>query len=353
MGKRLLIAIMLVGGFLVLLPLLQEPQELEFSAYATIQDKPKEVPQDDQALFIQALRLSIRDPQRARDILDDISFSDSVFASEARSLSTAIRTADLAEDEAYTYTLIGQSLARIEAWELGVEALEKAVNLNPEYAEAWAYLGEAYQHIGRDGAAALARASAINPLSISVNLFEALYWQRQGDFEQAFGHLQTAHLMDPQNAQLLVEIGRNQVLGGKVIEARAFFERAVESDPHNVNLLKILARYSLKNQLFIEEVGLPAALEAQRLAPRDTEAIYLVADAYWLMRANRSIALSFLDAALQRDPTNTEAHLLKGIINIEVQDFALAREHLEQVLAFSSNQLEVSQATTLLSQIAP
>ena len=58
-------------------------------------------------------------------------------------------------NEAYSLTAVAQAFARLAKWELSLAALQRAIELDPNYADAWAYLAEAQQQTGEDGKAAL------------------------------------------------------------------------------------------------------------------------------------------------------------------------------------------------------
>jgi len=349
-----LLAIAIMGTLYFSLPGLLEPQELGFEAFSTIEAMPREAEHGVAEIYQAALRLATWNPSEALDVLVETAANESNYSNQARDLSNAIRLGQLQENEAYTFTLIGQTLAGFQAWDLSVVALERATTIDPEYAEAWAYLGEAYFQTGDLRAIdALEKGAAINPLSFSVNLFQAFYWQRAGNFDQAYAHLQIAHLIEPEDPQLLVELGRNQVLNGKVLQAQDFYERAIALEPENPIWWKELARYSLDNEILVGEIGLPAALEAQKLVPRDAEANFLIAKAYWQLGENQVLVLQFLNASLSANEFFGEANLLKSIIHLENGESAQAQMHLELVLKHEINVTVLDQAQSLLDQFEP
>ena len=354
MWKRVLVAILVVGGLMLALPRLEEAQDLEFEAYATIQAQPREAERSQASIYRAALRLATRNPDEAREQFEGIAASEGPFASQARELASAIRAAQLEENKAYTFTLLGQAFARVEAWEQSAQALEQAVAADPNYAEAWAYLGEARQQAGLEGGReALQEATSLNPASVSVNLFQALFWQRQGDFERANRHLHISRMIEPANPQLWIELGHNQVLAGNLLEAREYYQQAVELEPQNPALWKQFAHYSLSNHIFVEEVALPAAERALSLAATDPEALNLAAQAYWQLDYGRGLVLRFLDAALSQNSNYAEAHLLSGIVHLELGQAQQAREHLERVVALEETGALAAQAQALITELSP
>jgi uncharacterized protein HemY len=106
------------------------------------------------AAYQQGLQLVIDEPLASFPLLQQVAFSSSVQAESARTLVQAIESGRLEDDPAYMFTRVGQALAAINEWRLAQQALLQAVEQNPEYAEAWAFLGEAQFQNGEDSFAA-------------------------------------------------------------------------------------------------------------------------------------------------------------------------------------------------------
>lgn len=353
MKFRVLLAFLL-GAILVLIsPLLKSQDNLPFAEYATVQAQPKVAPQAEVAEYLRLLRRAAQEPELILAELDELAFSQSFFAIDVRSLAQTIRVAQLQGSPAYTFTAVGQFFARNDMWELSFLALQNAVATDTTYAEAWAYLGEAQQQTGGDGAEALNRARALNPLSLSANLFQALYWQRQDDFEEAARYLQIAVLIEPGNPDLYIQLGHNSVLSGDVPDAKTHYEKALAIDPENLELLKILAAYSLDNQIYVEELGLPAARRALLLAPRDPKALVLMGRAAFLSSGAERQAKDLFERAIELAPDHPAAHLHLGLYLIAGGEFLLAREHFEHVLLTSPGSTEAVLAQQVLEEYFP
>lgn len=343
-----------LGSLLVLiLPKLLESPDINFQSYISIQSQAKVSAQSVQRKFQHALRVAAQEPINSLVLLDEITISNSDVASNARKLALAIRSAELENNPAYTYTITGQALANIGAWDLSVLALEKASHFDPNYAEAWAYLGESRQQIGQDGLSALGMAIDIDPLSVAANLFTAIYWQRSGDFDKAFRYLQIAQLIDPSNIQILLEEARTKIMAGNVLEARIYFERALELEPENQTLWKAYARYSLDKDIFLSEIGAPAALRALALDANDPEALWLMAVASQKTLGSQAEAIRLLNAAISHDAKYFEAHFELAKIYLSNGEFELARNHLKDSLAFSRSVSQNELAQRLSDQFFP
>ena len=353
MRIRILFAILVGIVLLLISPLVNKRQDLTFAEYATVQAQDKVVQQSAEADYLTVLRRAAQEPVDALAGLDGVIFSDSPFAEDARDLALAIRLAALQGDEAYSLTAVGQAFARLEQWDLSLVALQNAVEVDPEYAEAWAYLGEALQQTGEDGTEAIERAQELDPLSLSANLLAALYWQREGDFDEAGRYLNIARLVDPENTSIYLQLGHNAVLGGDVPGARIFYEQALALNPDNLDALKALATYSLDNQIYIDDIGLPTARRALVLAPRDPDVLVLMGRAIFLSSGQDEQAKTLFQNALELDPIHPGAHLHLGLYLIADEEFILAREHLEIIIQNGIGTAEATLAAQVLEDFYP
>ncbi len=299
--------------------------------------------------YEQGLALAASDPLSALPLLEGLMFSDFSAAESARTLVQAIQSARLTDDPAYLYTASGQALAAIEEWRLAREALLQAVQLRPDYAEAWAYLGEAQYQNGEDGYPALKRALELNPDSMSVQLFNALYWQRHNDFEQANLHFYVAATLDPENPAIYIQWGKSAMLAGEPVEARELFERAAELTPDDPLVWKALAEYSIESELFVEELGVPAASKLVTADATDAEAMVLLGRAYALLGREETSRV-FLERAVELEPTYPEAHFFLGIFLLARGETEQALAHLNQVIALAPGSPEAEQASDLIIQ---
>ncbi|MEX1248123.1 MAG: tetratricopeptide repeat protein [Anaerolineales bacterium] len=299
--------------------------------------------------YEQGLELSANDPLAALPFLEQVMFSDHPAAEDARRLTLAIRAARLEQDQAYLFTATGQALAAIEEWRLARIALLKAVQFDEGYAEAWAYLGEAQHHNGEEDYPALQRAMELNPDSVAVQLFNALYWQRQGDFLQANLHFYIASQLDPNNPAIFIQWGQNAMLAGEPVEARQHFEAAASLTPRDPEVWKVLARYSIESELFVGELGLPAADQLTRDNPTDGEALVLLGRAHILM-GNRQTGLIFLERAIEIDPNYSQAHYYLGLYLLAEGDIEEAILHLNRVIALVPGSEEAELAAELIVQ---
>ncbi len=300
-------------------------------------------------IFEQGLELAASDPLAAAPLLQEVAFSNSPHADAARSLWQAIQAARLANDPAYTLTASGQALAALGEWGLARLALLRAVELAPEYAEAWAYLGEAQQQNGEEGLPALLRAVELDPRSISARLFTALYWQRHGDFIEADQNLAVAARFSPLDPMIQIQWGQNSVLKGDAPEALEHFQKALELAPEDPIVWRALANYSIQTELYVAEVGLPSAQRLVTAFPKDVDALVLNARAYALLD-KAATADVFFNLALEQDPQFAPAHLYYAIFLLATGDAETASLHFNQVLALAPDSAEAELAAYWLEQ---
>lgn len=263
-------------------------------------------------------------PDAAPAYLDRAADLEASFSSQAKTLQQAITSARLMEEPAYTFMATGRALASMEEWELAVEAFSRAVRARPDYAEAWAFLGEARQRqasTGQNGGAETVAAQSLSdlwtaleldPQSIAANIFMAMYWQRQGKNEEAIDFLLSAAEADPDNPVLLVELGRAAAGASDLTAARTYYERAVDLAPKDPVYLRILAEFSLHHQVQIREIALPAARQAVILAPNDPLSLDLLGHTFYFLEDLAS-AERFFMRAIAADPDHAPAYLHLGM----------------------------------------
>ncbi len=296
---------------------------------------------------------AIFEPDAAFAYLTRAAELDPALAEPSEEMQRAIRRARLIdEDPAFLFTAVGRSLAAMGEWELAAQSFERAIEVNPAYAEAWAFLGEAQHKNGQEPLAALEQAYTLAPDSIAVNTFYALYWQRRGQPGRAVRLLQTAADQDPDNPALMAELGSAVAAAGDLETGLQLFLQAVAVEPQNIVFWRLLAGFSIANDLEIEEIGLPAARQAHFLDPADAAAIDLIGRSYMSL-GNSVLAERFLLDALRVDPAYAPASLHLGMLYIGTGKTMQAREQLERVLVLAPDSTFSEQAERLLTLYIP
>jgi tetratricopeptide (TPR) repeat protein len=258
--------------------------------------------------------------------------------------------ADLKDDPSYRQLLVGRSLGSLGYWDLAAQSFDRSVKLNPNYAEAWAFLGEADQHLDKDGYPNLQKAQQLGPTSITVQALLALYWRRQGQPEKALPTLQAVAAAEPRQAVWQIELGTTLADMGEINLALAYFQHAVEMEPGSAPYWEILAQFTITNSLNLRTLGLPAARQAVLLAPRDPAALATMGACMYALGDMQEAERFFLRALLA-NPDYALAHLQLGQVYLQENQYQLAYQHLRKALDLSKNQPEIQgMAQRLLHQ---
>jgi TolB-like protein/cytochrome c-type biogenesis protein CcmH/NrfG len=194
--------------------------------------------------------------------------------------------------EAYDAYLRGLSLdARSEPSSEAVAFYERAVQLDPNFAPAWARLSRAqaylYSHLAdttpptrRDAAkSALENAQRLEPNSPETLLALGYYQYRVlGDYGLAKTTFKELSKLLPGNSEIPAALGRITQSGGHVDESIAYFEQGLALDPRNMDLLVGAAEtYAMLRQFQLATKLYDRALD---VIPNDPELIGSKASMY-------------------------------------------------------------------------
>jgi len=278
---------------------------------------------------------AITDPEKALPFLAQASQVDKNNALHAQDLHDKIRTARLFDNPSYTILIAGRQLASWGKWELALEAFQNAADLQPDYSDAWAYLGEARQHITQGGTgnnsdagyADLKRALQLEADSSLANTFMALFWERQEDYLQSQNYLEQAIKASPDDPFLYSELGNILSKSGDLPAAQSAYESAIQLAPQDSLFYRLLAEFALNNQIQIRELALPAVRQAITLNPGDASNLDVMAQVMLMMQDYHS-AERFARNAIQADPTFPPAYLHLGTAYLYLNEPGPARQWL-------------------------
>jgi tetratricopeptide (TPR) repeat protein len=296
--------------------------------------------------------LSISDQERALEEFLLASSLDPEYDSAVETMRTAIDLAMLETDDSIKLVLIGRGLGLVDEWKLAAEAYRQAVTADGENAEAWAWLGEAEQQLGRDGRAELNKALSLDYRNPLVHSLSGLYWLRQGQPGIALAEYKLAAIYDPDNPAWLLSIGEAYALQGDLQAALRSYFRATELAPKNATTWQLLAAFSAQYNVQVEEVGLPAAQTAVELTGEDPLALDMLGWTLALLERFDE-AQDTLEHALSLDPDLAQGHLHLGIVLMQTDDWEAARDHLQQARELDPDGPVGEQAQRLLNQYFP
>ena len=270
-----------------------------------------------------------------------------------QSLRSALNAASLADNSAYELLVSGRALGALGNWELAAEAFRNAIAVQADYAEAWAWLGEAKQQQGQDGSVEIKKALAFQPDSAMVESLYALYLQRQKQPIQALAAMQKAAALEPADPGWQMALGEAYELTGDLVSALKYYQSATNLAPNEPSFWRALAEFSLRNNLDLAGTGLPAARRLVELAKTDWRSDDIAGQI--LLETNDTVgAEALLKKAIELDPTQAAPFLHLGLLYMQTGDRTAAFSYLNQAKSGFDPDGSISwQASRLLEQYFP
>ena len=125
----------------------------------------------------------------------------------------------------------------------GIDYLQRAVDIDPQFSEALSWLGLAHfilpefsktpfwaQHIEKSRLA-IEQALKVNPDSSVALLVKAMHLMRKLEFNAALESYQRALKLDPNNVETMAGMGLGLMAIGLYSQAKPYFQRVIEIDP--------------------------------------------------------------------------------------------------------------------------
>ncbi len=264
-------------------------------------------------LYSFALITSSIDPQDALPVLLRIDALSPGSKPLSNALIQAIESAKSYNDPSYTLAQVGQTFARHGEWQMATWAFQNALTLNPEYIEARAYLGLALDRSGQDGLHYLMSAIEATEDVALPRIFLAMHWQELGHPELALQQLDIASRIDPNNPAINAELGAIYAAQGDTRSAIAAYRQATDLAPNDPRFWKLLAQFSLANEIEVSTLGLPAARNAVVLDPSDPASLDALGYAHFLV-GNLRLCERILYHAITLAPQSADVHYHIGLL---------------------------------------
>jgi len=296
-------------------------------------------PQNAQAAFKAGLLACVVDPTKAAADLEEAARLDGALSSQAGVLQAAIETAHQSDHPGYQRVVIGRALANLGYWDLASLSFDAATKLAPDYAEGWAFLGEAQEQLDQDGLPALKQAEALNPDSVIVKALYALWNRQNNQLEAALEQLRQIATAEPDQAVWQIELGNTSALIGDTGAAMAYYQRATVLEPSNPQAWLALANFSAVHQVQTRDVGLPAARQALVLAPDSALALDLMGRVMLALEEMKS-AERFLQLAIEKDAGYAAAQLHLAQLYLQENQASLAYPFLSRAVKLAGNDTE-------------
>jgi tetratricopeptide (TPR) repeat protein len=302
------------------------------------------------------LLLASRQPEVALPHLVQAADLDPDLSESAEVLISRIRTALLQEEPAFALLEAGRGLALLGEWELAGEAFRRATLTRPDYAEAWAFLGESQQNLDDsttdEALDSLEKALDLDPNSLTANTFLGLYWQRQGRFDLALEYLERTTDLYPENPAVLAELANTLATLGELDAAYQAYQHAIDLAPRNPTYYRHMVAFSLEHDYQVRDVALPAARHAIVLFPDDPASLDTMGQVL-IRLGDMTSAERFLNRAIQIEPSYAPAHLHLGLIYILQEDTTRAVQKWSLVQFLAPDTPTAEQARRLLKNYFP
>jgi tetratricopeptide (TPR) repeat protein len=240
----------------------------------------------------------------------------------------------------------------VQEWDLAIAAFEKAIALNEKNAEAWAWLGEANQQIGKSGLAELDKAVRLDHTSVVVRGLRALYWGRQEKYSQMLAEYLLAAEYEPDNPAWQAGIAEAYVKRGDLVAALVTYQHATELAPNESTYWSLLAIFCAQNNIHLEDIGLPAAQKAVDISPNDPSALEALGWTY-LASGRYASAEQVLVDAVKRFPDHLSAHIHLAMTYLAQGNRSAALDVLERVQNVDPDGTYGEMAGQLLKQYFP
>lgn len=286
-------------------------------------------PEDDYAFFYAGILKAMFQPLKALPYLVEAEQRNSKYASPVAELRQAINLALLEDDPAYQKVVIARALGNIHYWQPAEFLLREATAENPLYGDAWAFWGEARQQLGLDGYPQISQALVVSPNSVAVQALAGIYWRRQGKPENALDHYRYLVRLQPDEPTWQVELGYVLAESGDINGGLAQIQKAVMANSKDVRLWQEQAKYCVRFDIEVRQIGLASARQAVILHPDDPASL----DALGLVMMaldDRISAERYLLRAVKSDPAYGPAHYHLGQLYLQMGRMQDAKMYLWQ-----------------------
>jgi tetratricopeptide (TPR) repeat protein len=292
------------------------------------------------------------DPSQALPEFEQVSDLPLELESKGLLLTRDLRKAIQFDDLAYQLVISGRSLAAIDEWELAYQAFRNSTTNNPLYAEAWAWMGESAQHIGKNPLPALKRSLELDPESIASLAFNGLYYRKHAKHGLAWDYYEKAARLEPGNTTWQVILGELSAEKGDLADAMEYYQQAVTISPGNPKAWRAMLDFSVYYQVHVETVALDAAIQIMKLEPGSWES-YDDTGQVMMASSNFNQALYYFERSIELDPDQAESHFHLGLLLFLLDQDQDAYLELEKASLLAPGTAVAAQARDLLDQYFP
>ena len=305
-----------------------------------------------QALVPFAFLTAVESPEDALPLLRAALQEETDPSSLLPALIRAIEDARAENNPGYSLAAVGQTFVRHQRWQLARAALEKALELEPEYADAHAYLGYVLEQLNLDGIQHLETAYELDPTSVAANFFLADYWKRNQLPIRAVVLLEQLLQEHPADPAVYAELAAAYAASGDLTSARGMYLEAVQFAPDRSTFWRALAEFSIQFEIELHTLGIPAARNALILSPGDSISLDTLGYAH-LLAGDTLLAERMLRRAIHADPTSALPWLHWGLLRQMLGDTVNARAALQYAFDLDPGGDVGGRAQRILDNLSP
>ena len=271
-------------------------------------------PQDADVHLLLGMMIATYAPEEALTSLrlaDDLSHNENILAQQ---LYRTIEDARAFDHPAYTLATVGRYFAGIANWRFAARAFENAVLIQPDFAEAYAYLGLCKDNLDKNGIIELLEAVELAPDLALPHIILGIHWINKSKNDMAMNEFERALNLDPNNPAILAQIGAVYEAKGEIPNALQAYQAAAEINPQDPDFWLLLAQISLQYEFDVSEIALPAARNALALKPLNAPALDALGYSYYLL-GDMNFAEKYIHRAVELDPELASAQYHLGLLN--------------------------------------
>lgn len=262
--------------------------------------------------------------------------------SERVEINTAIKRNEK-QFTALQYTEQGATFYDKREYNKAIEVLNKALEINPEYSNAWSWLGAVYNDLGDTG-----KAIECNNKAIEIDPKNALAWNNLGvsyshigDFDKSVEYYKKATQLDPNLMYSWGNLARAYTDAGNFSKAIEYAEKAISLNPkHAYPWIALGETWKFKGD---NEKALECFRKAVKLDPKNQLARTFLGDAYLAVNNQIKAAECFNQAGdllrrqLETYPEDAMAWINLGTVYLSLQNYEDAIKCFQKAVELNPN----------------
>jgi len=292
--------------------------------------------------------LAVFQPSQAQQYLALAKDEDQSLAVTANPVIQFVETTPVSE--ALDSVHLGQVMGRVNEWKLADTLFTRAVETNPQLADAWALLGQVRVMLGGDGYNQLSKALSVNPTSPVGLALMSMYWKNHQRIDLALDYMRLLNSLQTDQISWVFELGNLNALNQDLEAAFSDYLQATVMAPKDPTTWQNLAIFCLNYSVHLEDVGLPAVRTLMEMKPDDPLSLTLMGQGL-LKQGDRDTAERFLLRAVQKAPANTTARYFLGYLYISENNKSFAFPELVKVIEMDGSSGYGPMARRLLEEI--